>query len=124
MLYWVFIIALIVEIFLYVKVEYLYCNSVLEIIMVLKGAILLILTVLIIMNNIESKSTKVELESTYKTLLEYKSELNCSQNEPYISDVLLWNKTITLGKEMQRDFWVGILIPNIYDEFDIITFEK
>lgn len=124
MLYWFFIIVLIVEIFLYIKVDDLYCNSVLEIMMMLTGVIILILTIFIFGFNLESKSTKVRLESTYKTLLEYNSELNCSQNEHYISEVILWNETISVGKEMQRDFWVGVFIPNIYDEFDIITLNE
>lgn len=128
MLYWLFIIGLIVEIIFYIKVFKLVYLSVLEIIipltLLIAGAITIVLTVLIIVVNIESKTLKAELEDMYRTLLEYKSELNCSQNEHYISDVIFWNTTISVGKEMQRDFWVGIFIPNIYDEFDIITLNE
>ena len=128
MLYWLFIIGLIVEIIFYIKVFKLVYLSVLEIIIQLTlfiaGAITIVLTVLIIGVNIESKPLKAELEEMYRTLLEYKSELNCSQNEQNISDVIFWNTTISVGKEMQRDFWVGIFIPNIYDEFDIITLNE
>lgn len=54
-------------------------------------------------------------------MLDYKHVSDISQNEHYISDVVYWNATISEGKEMQRDFFVGIFIPNIYDDFDIIT---
>lgn len=127
MLYWIFIIALIVEIILYIKVFKLIYVSVLETIvpitLFITGIITIILTVFIIDGQIKSKPNKVELESMYRTLLEYKSDLNCTLNEHYISDVVFWNTTISVGKEMQRDFWLGIFIPNIYDEFDIITFD-
>ena len=31
-----------------------------------------------------------------------------------------WNEDLARGKALQNDFWVGIFIPNIYDEFEFI----
>lgn len=31
-----------------------------------------------------------------------------------------WNTDLVFKKEAQRDFWVGIFYPNIYDEIDFI----
>lgn len=117
MIYWLFILALIVEIFLYVKIY----NGALGVAIQITCIIILFLTIFIISANIQAKHEKYELETSYNTLLEYKSVSDYLQNEHYISDVLSWNITISSGKSIQRDFWVGIFIPNIYDDFDIIT---
>ena len=31
-----------------------------------------------------------------------------------------WNEDLVRGKALQHDFWVGIFIPDIYDEFEFI----
>lgn len=121
MIYWLFILTLVVEIFLYIKTYKLEFYNVLEIAIPFTGIIIFILTIFIIGANIQSKPEKYALESSYNTLLEYKSAQDSLQNEHYISDIISWNTTISSGKAIQRDFWVGIFIPNIYDDFDFIT---
>ena len=120
MIYWLFILALIVESILYVKFYKEY-DTPLDMAIPLTGIIILVLTLVIIFSNIQAKHEKYALESTYNTLLECKSAQVYSRNEHYISDIISWNKTISLGKSIQRDFWIGIFTPNIYDDFDIIT---
>lgn len=121
MVYWVFIFTLIVEIWVYIKAYNLeYCHG-LEIVITFNSVIVLILTVFIILISINGKYEKIALESEYETLLEYKSTPYYSQNEHYVSDITDWNKTISTGKSIQRDFWIGIFIPNIYDEFECIS---
>lgn len=120
MIYWLFILALSVEIFLYVKIY----NDALGAAIQITCIIILFLTIVIIFTNIQAKHEKYELEASYNTLLEYKSVSDYLQNEHYISDIIRWNTTISTGKSIQRDFWVGIFIPNIYDDFDIITLKE
>lgn len=54
------------------------------------------------------------------------------ENQLYIGDVerkelynkiTEWNTDLAFKKEVQRDFWVGIFYPNIYDEIDFIEME-
>ena len=123
MVYWLFILALIVESILYIKFYQEY-NTALDIATQLTVIIILVLTLVIIFSNIHAKHEKYELETSYNTLLEYKPVSDYLQNEHYISDIIRWNTTISTGKSIQRDFWVGIFIPNIYDDFDIITLKE
>lgn len=34
-----------------------------------------------------------------------------------------WNEDLAMGKSLQNDFWVGIFIPDIYDEFEFIPMD-
>lgn len=34
-----------------------------------------------------------------------------------------WNEDLAFGKEMQRDFWIGIFIPNVFDQFQHIDLD-
>lgn len=37
-----------------------------------------------------------------------------------MSEIREWNEDLAYNKAMQRDFWVGTFIPNIYDHFEFI----
>ena len=41
-----------------------------------------------------------------------------------IKDIQNWNEDLARYKENQDDLWIGIYIPNIYDQFEFIEFEK
>lgn len=45
-------------------------------------------------------------------------------NEEIVSEIQNWNEDLAKGKAMQRDFWVGIYIPNVYDDFERIPYEN
>lgn len=40
-----------------------------------------------------------------------------------MEDIQDWNEDLAWNKRMQRDFWIGIYIPNIYDQFEPIKLE-
>lgn len=44
-------------------------------------------------------------------------------NKQIIDEVQEWNCDLAFNKENQKDFWIGIYIPNIYDEFEYIEYE-
>lgn len=52
---------------------------------------------------------------------EYREMTNVSEKQ-LIKEVHDWNEDILFLKYSQRDFWIGIFIPNIYDEFQTIDY--
>lgn len=68
----------------------------------------------------------------YKTLV-YKVESNAYRdefgylNKEIIDEVQEWNTDVKFYQSIQNNFWVGIYVSNVYDEFETIelkNFEK
>ena len=55
-----------------------------------------------------------ELQIQYEELSKNK------YNDYIIEDIVEWNEDVKFGKEFQHDKWIGIYIPNIYDDFEEI----
>ena len=53
----------------------------------------------------------------------YDNDNDLGKRELY-EDVMNWNTRLAWHKEGQDDFWIGIFIPNIYDQFEFIEFEE
>lgn len=45
-------------------------------------------------------------------------------NKEVIDEIQDWNENITYYKNFQKDFWVGIFVPNVYDQFETIDYTK
>ena len=41
-----------------------------------------------------------------------------------VSEIQYWNSDLAYRKTIQRDFWVGIYYPNVYDQFEFIELNK
>lgn len=41
-----------------------------------------------------------------------------------MSEIQNWNEDLAWGKTMQRNPWIGIYIPNVYDQFDFIELHE
>ena len=44
-------------------------------------------------------------------------------NKDVIDEIQKWNEDLVFNQEMQDNFWLGIYIPNIYDEFQTIDYK-
>ena len=40
-----------------------------------------------------------------------------------IADIQDWNEDLAAYRVNQKDFWIGVYIPNIYDQFEFIELE-
>lgn len=45
-------------------------------------------------------------------------------NKEVIDEIQDWNESITYYKNIQKDFWIGIFVPNVYDQFETIDYTK
>ena len=91
--------------------------------------IAIIMLVFISVNQIGGRISFEKNQERYKALIykvesdSYRDELGLL-NKEVIDEMQDWNEDLTFYKSNQRDFWIGIFIPNIYDDFEMIDYEK
>ena len=141
MLFWIFVIALLIGIGLFIvgvrhwdhdKHPILYYNNGA---MAITGTILTIISAMVIVgmlcgistNYISANADLAKYQETYKALT-YKLESEACRdefgllNKTIIDEIQDWNESIVRKKNFQKDFWVGIFYPNIYDELKTIDY--
>ena len=98
--------------------------------MVLVGVIALIVMLIILpICHIGTDANIAESQERYEALV-YKVESGACRdefgllNKEVLDEIQEWNECVVRNKNLQRDFWVGVFIPNIYDQFETIDYEK
>lgn len=96
---------------------------------VVSGIIMAIMFIVFACNYI-GVNAQVEKSKEQYNAITYKVESGACRdefgllNKEVIDEIQDWNENTTYYKNIQKDFWVGIFIPNVYDQFEIIDYTK
>lgn len=85
----------------------------------------MIMFVIIIINNVAPDAKIAEYQARYDSLVyQYENDIYDNDNDlgkrDLMEDIEAWNTDLAYRKKAQRNYWVGIFCPNIYDDLDFI----
>lgn len=92
---------------------------------VLSWGVTFVLVVIFAINHIGADA-KVESNIKRYESLTYQYENNIYDNDndlgkkELMDAIQKWNEDLAFYKSIQHNFWVGILIPDVFDEFEFI----
>ena len=121
MLFWIFVIIIIAGFVLFT-----YDLENLGITISVIGIFGIIASVVVLaINYIGIDGYIARMNTRYETLIyQYENDIYDNDNDlgkrELMVDIQNWNEDLSSRRERQRDFWIGIYIPNIYDQFEYI----
>ena len=133
MLLFICIIILIVGIIIYkINSKKYYSNGVeiFSISLTIISIVTLISSIVIIMVTYIDIKGQVSSHQEQYNILNYQVENNMYDNDfeygkkELMTEVGNWNAWLASKKALQRDFWIGIYIPNIYDDLELIDYSN
>lgn len=96
---------------------------------VLAGAATMISIMLLIYNQTGVNGRIEKYNARYDALVyQYENDIYENDNDlgkrDLMEDIQAWNEDLAWHKENQDDLWIGLYIPNIYDQFEFIELGK
>ena len=128
MLFWIFLILLIVGVVMLFTVgdDYIPMSAsifAVGLFGVVASVVILCVNYIRIDGDVERNRVRYDsLMYQYENYL-YDNDNDVGKKE-LMSEIQSWNEDIAWGKTMQRNTWIGIYIPNIYDQFDFIELHE
>ncbi len=125
MLFCLFVISLVVGIILY-KAGFELSGGIL----VFLSGIAVIISMVILIGQYTTIDSYLEKSRETYNALTYKVESDACRdefgllNKEVIDEIQEWNEDVVFYKNIQKNFWLGIYYPNVFDEFDKIDYEK
>jgi hypothetical protein len=96
---------------------------------VILGIAVLVMGICIIEAHIPAKAKVEQYQMRYESLLyQYENDVYDGDDDvvgkrDLYTDIEYWNSDLAYRKRIQRDFWIGIFHPNIYDQFEFIEYK-
>ena len=89
---------------------------------------LFVSVVLLAVAYIGAPSYVASMESRYDMLTyQYENEFYENDNDlgkfELVEEIRSWNEDLASYKVMQRNIWIGVYVPNIYDQFEMIPLD-
>lgn len=128
MLFWIILIACValgVLAFILADNDFEILSVVSGFMSVVAGFVVLIMIVIIVVNHTGINAKIDRCETRYEMLTyQYENDIYDNDNDlgkrELIVDIQEWNEDLAYKKIVQRDLWLGIFYPNIYDQFEFI----
>lgn len=135
MLFWLFIILTVAGIaaFIFGNEFYDWVESVLYTIGAIFAVVgvigLIVSSIILSVNHIGVDGYVAKSEARYEQLVyEYENDIYDNDNDlgkkELMNEIREWNEDLAQNKTNQEDFWIGIFIPNIYDQFEFIKLKN
>lgn len=94
----------------------------------ISGLALCVSICFIVGSNIAADSTAARISIERESLV-YQAQMNLYDNDndlgkkEMVDQITEWNASLEVNKKLQKDFWVGCFVPNIYDQFEPIPLD-
>lgn len=132
MLFWIFVGIFVVALVGVIVCYYLDCDVVvgLTAILTTMSGIAIVVSIAIMANSyIHADANVAKYQKRYESLTyQYENDFYNNDNDvgkyELVSQIEYWNTDLAYRKTIQRDFWLGIYYPNIYDQFEFIKLDK
>ena len=129
MLFWIFIIVMIGGT-VWCVIDSNRCDyGNLPIIPLVAGWLCVLLSLIVMAFNYVNVDGYIEQMNIRHDMLVYQYENDVYENDndlgkrELMSDIQDWNEDLARQREAQDDLWIGIYVPNIYDQFEFIELE-
>ena len=129
MIFWItlyaFVLYLVLAIAFYDSYDYGWIGVISMVASVISGIAVLFMLIAIVICHVGIEAEIEANKQRYDSLV-YQAETRLYENDNDVGkkdladQIQNWNEDLARGKALQNDFWVGIFIPNIYDEFEFI----
>ncbi len=130
MLFFAFILMIIAGLLMLQRDDYNECIVMTGVSLVVVFGICAIISIIVIsVNCIGSEGVRLAYEQRYESLI-YKAKTESIRdefgviNKDYIDEIQEWNENVVKLKNWEKDFWIGIFVPNIYGEFETIDLSE
>lgn len=132
MLFWIFVGIFVVALVLVIVCYYLDCDVGVGLTAILTtiSGIAIVVSIAIMSNRyIHADADVAKYQKRYESLTyQYENDFYNNDNDvgkyELVSQIEYWNTDLAYRKTIQRDFWLGIYYPNIYDQFEFIKLDK